>query len=348
MYCPTLSDLPSPPPGKTGWPWTEATSPPPSARPSDGVNWPKITVVTPSYNQGQYLEETIRSVLLQSYPNLEYIVVDDASTDGSVEILRKYDRYLSWWGVNERNSGQSASINRGFTHATGDIHAYLNSDDWYEPGALHTCAEAFREGTQWLVGQVRFFQEGMGYGHVPQLPGQRVSDWFVSCPISQPGCFWSAALHREVGPFRDDLHYFMDYEFWLRFRLMKQLKPHVINEPIALYRLHPESKTVAHALAFAAEAKPIRDHYRQYLTPVQRLGLRVAHRHRQARMRGSKALVLFRQAQFAGAVRELASAFSVWPLFVFDVGGMWLALKALCGQGGERVTASAIAPKWDH
>ncbi len=188
----------------------------------------------------------------------------------------------------------------------------------------------------------------MRRGPVAQLPGRRTSDWFVSCPISQPGCFWSAALHHELGPFRDDLNYFLDYELWLRLRLIKQLKPHVIDTPIALYRLHPSSKTAAQAAAFAVEAEMIRRTYRPYLTPAQRAVLPMARRHRLARMHATKALVLFQQAQFCSAIRALASALRTWPLLVVDVGGMWLALKVLIGRGGAGITASATAPEWEH
>src|SRR5688572_28969334 len=108
MRCPMLSDLPAPPPGKTGWPWTEETFQLPEAMP-DGKRWPRISIVTPSYNQGQFIEETIRSVLLQCYPNLEYIVIDGGSTDDSVEIIEKYKSWLTYW-VSEPDKGQVDAI----------------------------------------------------------------------------------------------------------------------------------------------------------------------------------------------------------------------------------------------
>jgi cellulose synthase/poly-beta-1,6-N-acetylglucosamine synthase-like glycosyltransferase len=111
MRCPRLHELPSAPPGKTGWPWTEeSTAPPPSM--ADGKDWERITIVTPSFNQGAFIEETIRSVLLQGYPNLEYIVMDGGSTDNSVQIIKKYSPWLNYW-VSEPDGGQSDAINRG-------------------------------------------------------------------------------------------------------------------------------------------------------------------------------------------------------------------------------------------
>jgi len=144
MHCPTLKELPSPPPDRQGWPWTEESPQLPNIMP-DESSWPRISVVTPSFNQGRYIEETIRSVLLQGYPDLEYIVVDGGSTDGSLDIIRKYEPWLARW-ISEPDHGQSDAINKGVRMATGEIVNWINSDDCLHSGALKVVAQTYSSG----------------------------------------------------------------------------------------------------------------------------------------------------------------------------------------------------------
>ena len=132
--CVRLDELPEPPRGKTGWPWTEESSRLPSRGP-EGGSWPRLSVITPSFNQGQFIEETIRSILLQGYPNLEYIVMDGGSTDNSAAIIKKYSPWLTYW-TSEPDSGQSDAINRGLKRASGDFATWINSDDLLSKNAL--------------------------------------------------------------------------------------------------------------------------------------------------------------------------------------------------------------------
>ncbi len=333
MRCPTLSELPPPPVGKRGWPWTQDCSVQDSMEISSHnkraeINWPKVTIVTPVYNQGEFLEETIRSVLLQGYPNIEYIIVDDGSTDHSVEIIRKYEKYLAWW-TSQENRGQSCALNRGFARTTGVIHAYLNSDDIYEPGALYACARAFKKGYRFVVGRVRYFQEGLGYWPVPQAKANSLAEWLTPCPISQPGCFWASELHRKVGEFREDLHYFMDYDFWLRLRLIAKVRSFFIDEPIAIYRLHPQSKTVAHNARFTVEGKAIQEQYIHLLSAAQRARLWFGLRHRKARRRGFEAVSLLRRSEIRAAITQLLGGLAISPFLLLDFYGLFLAICEL-------------------
>ena len=261
MACPTrgdhkqlmtsaiLSDLPPPPPGKTGWPWTVETRPLPDARP-DGTAWPRISIVTPSYNQGQFIEETIRSVLLQGYPNLEYIIIDGGSTDDSVEIIRKYERHLAYW-VSEKDRGQSHAINKGLSNITGEIWAYINSDDVYTKGTFARVAEVFGStSADWVTGDAAYVTEDGRY--VRMLKCQEVWDLadifetLVVAPVQvsvQPSNFMSRRLLLEREPFDETLHYCMDMDLQLRL-LLSGFKPNVLKDVLCHARLHEASKTV--------------------------------------------------------------------------------------------------------
>ena len=130
MRCPNLNDLPPPPPGKTGWPWTEKCPQSPDTM-LDAHSWPRVSIVTPSYNQGQFIEDTLLSVKNQDYPSIEHIIVDGGSTDNTLEILQKYEGSYSMRWVSEPDRGQSDAVNKGFRMANGEIVGWLNSDDCY-------------------------------------------------------------------------------------------------------------------------------------------------------------------------------------------------------------------------
>ena len=172
----TLADLPAPPQNRSNWPWTVEPPMLPENMP-DGKNWPRISIVTPSYNQAEFLEQTIRSVLLQGYPNLEYVVIDGGSQDDSVEIIERYQGFLSGC-VSEKDRGQSHAINKGWSMLTGDIIAYLNSDDFYYPGALVNIALAWQHNPEisMLSGGVAFTNEiGDVLSFPPTTAGQRIA-----------------------------------------------------------------------------------------------------------------------------------------------------------------------------
>jgi glycosyltransferase involved in cell wall biosynthesis len=238
---------------------------------------PRITVVTPSFNQAQYLEQTIRSVLDQGYPNLEYIVVDGGSTDGSVDVIRRYADRLAWW-VSEKDHGQSHAINKGFARASGDVFGYINSDDFLYPGALEAVGKTYAVGARWVVGWVQTIE--VDGGEWPQLPEKMSgpADWFVRNPVPQQASFWAAEFWKTLGPFREDLRYTFDYEYWLRLRFKGQLEPTIVHRCLGSYRLHQNSKTVSEWDAFEPEFARSREAYLPMLTAKQRR--EVAHKRR--------------------------------------------------------------------
>lgn len=252
-----LAQLPPPPAGKTGWPWTEAPEPP--RLPAEMPAWPKITIVTPSYGQAQYIEETLRSVLLQGYPNLEYIVMDGGSTDGTREILEKYGPWLTHW-ASEPDKGQSDAINKGMALATGDIFNWLNSDDYYQPGALFTVAQVFgQQKALCVTGHSRKFGSGFtdaisrGTNLYPQL--EQTIGW---ARIDQPETFFAREAVQKMGPVDQRLHYCMDRDWWIKYLLHCGLE-RVVHIPDVLvnFRLHDQSKTVSLQERFEQERDTI-------------------------------------------------------------------------------------------
>jgi len=238
----TLEELAPPLPGKFGWPWTEQSQPLPE-RMSDGSEWPRISIVTPSYNQGQFIEETIRSVLLQGYPNLEYIIIDGGSSDNSVEIIKKYEQYLSYW-VSEPDKGPTDAINKGWEKASGEIVAYLNSDDAYLPGTLATIAETFQENCDARVvcgNELKIDSEGFVISESRVEKADRLSLLHLNL-ISQPATFIRRSTLELVGGLSLDVHYIFDFELWLRITRLNSMKP--IQRLLAVTRWHDDTITM--------------------------------------------------------------------------------------------------------
>ena len=238
MRCPTLRELPAPPPGKIGWPWNEETPELPDAMP-DGTAWPKISIVTPSFNQGEFIEETIRSVLLQGYPNIEYVVMDGGSADVSVEIIRKYAPWLTYW-FSGPDKGHGQALNKGFSRCSGDLFGWINSDDLYFINAFARLAEVSRRT------RGDFF-----YGDsITRYVVEKKMSYFIANPvfgrfltvggiIYQHSSFWTKALHE---PVREDLNCAVDSELW--FRLIPKAKRIIyVNYPLAVVNSHSSTKT---------------------------------------------------------------------------------------------------------
>jgi glycosyltransferase involved in cell wall biosynthesis len=227
---------------------------------------PRITVITPSYNQGPFIDQTIQSVLSQGYPNLEYIVLDGASTDNTLEVLKKYDGQLTW--ISEKDRGQSHAINKGFRMATGEVVAFLNSDDLYLPGALQTVGEYFAShpASSWVTGRCRIIDQDnrvirKGITHYKNLWLRFASYQTLQITnyVSQMATFWRREVIEQVGEIDESLHYAMEYDFWLR--IGRHYKLDVIDPYLACFRIHASSKAGASASAqFDIELGIIRRH----------------------------------------------------------------------------------------
>jgi glycosyltransferase involved in cell wall biosynthesis len=203
-----------------------------------------VSIVTPSLNQGRFLRRTIESVLDQSHPQIEYVVRDGGSTDGSREILASYGHRLRW--VSEPDGGQSAALNRGFAEARGEILGYLNSDDVLRPGAVETAVEHFRRNAECdlVYGDADYIDEDdrvIGAYLTAEYSFARLAEEDVIC---QPAAFWRARIARRVGPFNEALRYAMDYEYWLRIAQAGGRIEH-LPRTLAASRLHPAAKTLA-------------------------------------------------------------------------------------------------------
>jgi glycosyltransferase involved in cell wall biosynthesis len=218
------------------------------------VEQARISVITPSLNQASYLERTIRSVLDQGYPDVEYIIVDGGSTDGSAEIVERYGDRIARW-VSEPDDGQAHAINKGIGWATGDIIAYINSDDFYLPGALRTVSDVMADGrARWCAGRCRYEHSNGSLEQIyvpspPTMPRLTMirETWYVP----QASSFWRRSVFEEVGNLRQDLHYVFDLEFGLRCAL-SGIEPLCITNELAVRYLHEDAKS-ASPDRFAAE-----------------------------------------------------------------------------------------------
>ncbi|MCB9433787.1 MAG: glycosyltransferase [Ardenticatenaceae bacterium] len=205
---------------------------------------PRITIVTPSYNQGQYLEETIVSVLSQDYPNLEYFVLDGGSNDNSVEIIKKFSDRIDWW-VSEKDNGQTDAINKGFRRATGDLLCWVNSDDLLLPGCLREIAQCYiEEGRPDLIHSNMVFIDSNSYIlRAIRIPKQtrffmERGVWSVSAPTS----FFSRALMEQVGFLNEKYHIAMDMDIWMRM-IIASGKIAKVNNYLGAFRWHELSKS---------------------------------------------------------------------------------------------------------
>lgn len=228
---------------KKGWPWNVEVS---SHIYKERPIWPKISIVTPSYNQGKFIEETIRSVLLQNYPNLEYIIIDGGSTDGTIDIIKNYASQITYW-VSEKDNGQSNAINKGLSRCTGNILHWLNSDDYLLFNALyHIGSFPWQEDTGAVVGighKVDLKGSIKYTPNVPDLSFNILLHWVGYANFMQPACFFSAKAWKECGPLNETLHFCLDVDLWLK--IAQKYKFEKIHENLAHAYIHEQAKTTA-------------------------------------------------------------------------------------------------------
>ena len=220
----------------------------------------QVSIVTPSFNQGPFLEEAIRSVLAQDYPHIEYIIVDGGSTDGTEEIIKKYSHRLAYW-ISEKDSGQTDAINKGFARAQGDVLAWLNSDDTYERGAVSEAVAFLRSHPDvgMVYGDANFIdKDGNVVGRFPaaQTDYRRLRRSYVHIP--QAAAFFRAGLWKQVGPLDPTFYFAMDYDLWVRLARVSRVAYH--PRLWANFRLHSQAKTLAAADRCWPEM--LRVHYR--------------------------------------------------------------------------------------
>ncbi len=284
--------------GYSVWP---SVQPPPmlEGRPAAERTWPKISIVTPNFNYGHLIEATIRSVLVQEYPNLEYIVIDDGSTDHSLEIIERYQSQLSYFEHHD-NQGQYPTINKGFARATGDILGWINSDDIYLPWTLSSVATIFAAfpEVEWIVGLPASIQNGVVHDVKRLAPfpramigaglfhgGSRGLGW-----IQQESCFWRRSLWERAGGLRTDLRYAADFELWTRFAKFAEL--YAVSTLWAGFNNRAgENRSLANRERYMEEVERVIGELRKDpKSPEAKIARDVDRYHRLHRTRGGKAI----------------------------------------------------------
>jgi glycosyltransferase involved in cell wall biosynthesis len=299
---------------------------------------PLVSIVTPSYNQAAYLEETMLSVLEQDYPRIEYVVVDDGSTDESPGIIRRYEDRLAWW-TRQENAGQPAALNRGFAHTSGELLGFLNSDDTLLPGAVSAFVEAFGDerGLLLVYGDALTRQNGRKIGTL------RARDWDPrrlvrtgANPVPQQASMWRREAWELAGPFDEGSFFFFEYEFLVRLAVHGRAKR--LERPLATFRLHPASKTVEPSTAKAEDAARLADTF--FTGPTFPPELRRHARRGRASYHLRAAFVYYQAGRIARARRQFVRALLLAPL-AFSRLHLLLFAKSLVPERVVRYRRSA-------
>jgi len=231
---------------------------------------PKISIVTPVFNGAKYLEDTILSVIQQGYPNLEYIIIDGGSTDGSVDIIKKYESHLAYW-VSEPDTGLYHAVQKGFEKSTGDIMAWINSDDMYQKGAFSIVEEIFScfPHISWLMGIPSFYDERGRTIAINDHKKWCKAEFYLGNYqwIQQESIFWRRSLWNQAGSFvNTSLKYAGDFELWLRF--FRHAELYTLHALLAGFRMGRQNQlSIKHIDDYHLEAKRILEDERQILPP---------------------------------------------------------------------------------
>lgn len=281
-----------------------------------------VSIVTPSYNQGAFLEETIISVLSQSYERIEYIVIDGGSTDKSVDIIRHYGDRIAYW-VSEPDRGQAHAINKGLSHAAGEIQGWLNSDDTLMPGAVARVVEAMDQTPTVVHGAVHLVDARGKVIMRPKLSKRRREFGLATIVddglVNQPGAFWNRAALERTGLLDEDLDYVMDYELWVRMALAGVQFKRLQDPPLATYRLADDTKTVSNMDRMGLETLDVLD---QLLSDPDLPGkLEITSTELRRRARRARALALLKvgrgyavsSGRRVDSLLMLARAVWLWP-----------------------------------
>ena len=250
LNCKAIIDFPAPPVDKRGWPWiNDSTTGSPVM--ASGKPWPKISIVTPSFNQGHFLEETIRSVIMQNYPNLEYIIIDGGSDDDSVNIIKKYEQWIAYW-VSEKDNGQAHAINKGLELCTGEIFNWINSDDYLKPSSLRMIAEGINDFDAVAGAVANFSLTTENIIKSAELVVKKMIAGDKTVIYQQPGTWLKTKKLKNIGLLNENLNYSFDWLMTINY-LNKYPKVNYIDDTLVKFRLHQDSKTVKYGLEFRRE-----------------------------------------------------------------------------------------------
>lgn len=293
---------------------------------------PKITIVTPSFNQGEYLEETILSVLNQNYPNLEFIIIDGGSTDNSIDIIKGYQTKLNYW-VSEPDLGQSDAINKGFNKSTGDIFCWLNSDDIFQENTLNTIGKYFSDNPDcsFVTGDGDFISEdkekiffkknGKSYDFMNLLKYHKGNF------LPQPSVFFKKEVIDQVGLLNLDLKYTMDLDLWLR--IIKKNKLFYINKTLSSLRQHKDAKTTRDNEQAMNEVEFVVSKHARNIKTFKYLILKYELKKFVANSSLTNAIIHYNKKETYKSLEALKRSLYKYPLIIFDLNFLKLLIKLI-------------------